>query len=157
VSDYCAEVEDRLVEMLASAGTLNQVRTIETSVRECLFSGDKLTQGFRADELPAIAVSAQLKPARKAPWTSGEREIDIPLSIVVITKARTRRDALRQAGELRDAVDVVLDQARRSGNPLGDNTVLMGEVVTSATTIEEKPHVFAISTTECQIFKVVSL
>ena len=134
-----SDLEDGLVAMLKGSPGLEGVKTFETSVRECLFSGDKLTQGFRTDELPAINVSAQLKPSRSNPFSAGEKQYEIPLTVAIVTRATKGKLALQAVYELQTAVEGILDQARRSGNALGANVLVTGEVTSSATTIFEKP------------------
>jgi hypothetical protein len=157
MSDRRTEVELSLVEMLKTAAGLETVKTFENSIRECLFTGEKLTLGFRTEELPAIAVSAQLKPTKSSMFSAGERQHEVPVSLTIITRAQRKKEALAKAADLQDAVDRVLAAARKSGNSLGDNTLVIGDVTSSATAIDERPYSFAISTTEFTILKVVEL
>jgi hypothetical protein len=157
MSDRRTEVELSLVEMLKTAAGLETVKTFENSIRECLFTGEKLTLGFRTEELPAIAVSAQLKPTKSSMFSAGERQYEVPVSLTIITRAQRPKEALAKAADLQDAADRVLAAARKSGNSLGDNTLVIGDVTSSATTIDERPYSFAISTTEFTILKVVEL
>jgi hypothetical protein len=157
MSDRRTEVELSLVEMLKTAAGLETVKTFENSIRECLFTGEKLTLGFRTEELPAIAVSAQLKPTKSSMFSPGERLYEVPVSLTIITRAQRKKEALAKAADLQDAVDRVLAAARKSGNSLGDNTLVIGDVTSSATTIDERPYSFAINATDFTIVKVVEL
>lgn len=157
MSDIATELELTLVEVFKASGWVKKVATFETSIRECLFSGDKFIQGFRAEELPAVAVSMQLKPTPSSQWTPCEEELRIPVSVSVVTRAMKRKDALAAAAELVDGVKYEVRQLRRSGNALGPNAVVLGEIASSATTIDEKPYSFAIATVEFTISKVVEV
>jgi hypothetical protein len=157
LSDLRTDLELAVIEALKAAESLARVKTFENSIRDCLFSGEKLTQGFRPEELPAIAVSAQLKPTKTSMFSAAEKQHEIPVSLTIVTRAQRGRDALAKAAELQGGVDSILDQFRRSGNPLGANALLSGDVASSATTIVEKPYSFAINTTEFTILKVVEL
>ena len=153
--DIRTALELAILSVLRDAAGLAGVKTFENSVRDCLFTGENLTQGFRPEELPAIAVSAQLKPTVKAQFSVSETGWTIPVSLTIVTKAQRGKLAAAAAAGLQDAVDVVLGAFRKSGNGLGTNTLLMGDVSSSATVIDEKPYSFGISTTDFSILKVV--
>ena len=157
MSDVRSTLELSLVTLLKAASGLASVKTVEASIRDCLFTGEKLSAGFRPEELPAIAVSAQLKPTTKSMFTASERQYAIPVSLTVVTRAQRSKDALATAAELTDLIDQILDQARKSGNALGGNTLVIGDVTSSATSIDERPYSFAISTTEFSVLKVVPI
>ena len=157
MSDLFTTIEDALLAMLQAAPGLVGIQTWETTIRECLFAGDKLTRGFSPGELPAINVTAQLKPSRSRPCTAGEKEYEVPVNIVIVTRAGTAKDALRDVYELKDAVESVLDQARRSGNALGANTIVSGDVTADAAAVKDTAQVFAVCTVETTVKMVVEL
>lgn len=157
MSDVRTDLEFALIEALKGADGLSTVKTWENSIRDCLFTGEAFTQGFRAEELPAIAVSCQLKPSKRSLFTPGERQYEIPVSITILTRAARSKDAIAAAAQIQDAMDPALDGLRRSGNALGRNTIIQGEISSSATSIDEKPAAFAISTTEFTVLKVVPI
>lgn len=157
MSDIRTDVEMAFLKIFRDSEFLKKVPTIENTLRECLFSGDKFTAGFRGEELPAIAVSCQLQPMVDGVFTPGEKIFRIPVSITIVTRAGTKTAAAAAASELQDAVGYEVGQLRRSGNSLGVNTVVFGDVTCSATTVEEKPFHYAMSTTEFTVSKVVEL
>lgn len=151
------ELETNLAAMLQAAEALAGVKTVEADIRECLFSGDKLTQGFRPGELPAINISAELKPAARGPFTAGESQLTIPVSILVVCRAQKKQAAREQARVLQAAVEAVLDQARRSANGMGANAIVTGDITSSIVVVEDKPHSFAIGETQFNVLKIVDL
>lgn len=157
MSDCCTEVETALVAMLREANSLRQVKTVEATIRECLFTGNKLIQGFQGEELPALNVSSELKPYTRGPFTAGEIELTIPVSVMAIVRAPSAADARARVREMQAAIEAVLDKARRSDSGLGANTIITGDVQSSLVLIEEKPHHYAIGETQCQVLKVVPL
>jgi hypothetical protein len=158
MSDFYQDLEIAINTMLQTDEDLaSEVRTFEAGVRECLFTGDKLAQGFRPEELPAINFSAELKPGKSTPFSVGEMQLTIPVQLAIITKAQRGKAAIRQALKIQEMVRVILDRARKSGSALGANTFVAGDVTTSATPIDEKPHSFAVSTIDFTILKVVEI
>lgn len=157
MSDVRTDLEEALAELVSNTAGLAGLKTVETSVRDCLFTGDKLTQGFRGEELPACAITAQLKPSRFTPFSLGEVGHEIPVSVTIVTRAQRAKQALRDAAALQGALLGLVNAARKSGNALGANTFVVGEISASATTIDEKPYSFAISTAEFNVLKVVEV
>ncbi len=157
MSDVYTELETNLAAMFRAAAGLATVRTIEADIRECLFSGDKLTHGFRPEEMPAINISAELKPATRGAFTAGEVQLTIPVSVLVVCRAQRKKQAREQARELQLAIEGVLDQARRSANGLGANAIVTGEISSSIVIVEDKPYHFAIGETQLNVLKVVDL
>lgn len=140
--------------LLGEEAGLSSVKTFEADIRDCLFTGEKLTQGFRPGELPAVNLSATLDPTQRSQFTAAETQHEIPVSIVVITKAQNRKDAQLAAKGLQEAVENVLDRLRRSSNAIGNNTLLFGNVTSSVTTLQDNPHCFAVGTTAAKITKI---
>jgi hypothetical protein len=153
----CSDIEAALLDLLRAGNNLASVKTFEADIRECLFSGDKLIQGFRPEELPAVNVTAQLKPASSEPFSSGEAKHTVPVTIVVITKATRKKDARSAALQYQESIVTVLDAARRSDGRIGRNTLVTGELESSSVVIEEKPFHFAIATVEGTVLKVVEI
>ncbi len=152
------EIEEGLVEMLRAAeGLAGVVKTFETSIRDCLFSADKQTKGFRAGELPAIGVSAQLKPAKSRPFTAGEKEYEIPVTVALVTRAQQPKAALSGIYDLLAPMEQVFDAARRSGNPLGPNVLVIGDLASDAAVVADAPFFFGVATVEATVLKVVEL
>ncbi|HVW07303.1 MAG TPA: hypothetical protein VHC90_01905 [Bryobacteraceae bacterium] len=148
------DLETKLLAALKQAPRLAAIKTWEADIRDCLFTESKLTQGFNAEELPALNLSASIDPTKRTPFTYTEAQHDIPVSIVVITKAVKRKEAFDGAKDLQEAVECVLELFRRSGNSLGQNTFLFGEISSSAITIQQDPYSFAVGTTGCTITKI---
>jgi hypothetical protein len=157
MSDLYTDLEAAIIALLRGAEGLAQVKTFEADVRECLFTGDKLSQGFRSEELPAIAVTAELEPAKRGPFTAGEVELTIPVSAIAVCRAQRPTDARAQARVLQLAIEKMLDQARRSDSGLGANTIVTGEFASTIVVVQEKPHCFAIAETKFQVLKVIDL
>jgi hypothetical protein len=152
-----SDLEAALLALLKAEDGLSSVRTFEADIRDCLFTGEKLTQGFRSTELPAVNLSATLDPTQRSPFTASETQHEIPVSIVVITKALNRKDAQLAAKGLQEAIEDVLDRLRRSSNTIGNNTLLFGNVTSSVTTLQDDPHCFAVGTTAAKITKITPL
>jgi hypothetical protein len=148
------DIETKLLAALKAASALRSIRTFEAEIRDCLFTESKLTQGFHAEELPALNLSASIDPTKRSPFTYTEAQHDIPVSIVVITKALKRRSAFDSLKDYQEAVEAVLEQFRKSGNSLGANTFLFGGISSSAITIQDNPNSFAVGTTGCTITKI---
>jgi hypothetical protein len=157
LSDIYTELETNLVAMLAAAPGLEGVKTIEADVRECLFSEAALTGGFGANELPAIQVSAEIRPSKRHSFTASEMELEIPITVVVVTRAQRKKAARESAREMQLAVEKALDQARRSANPLGMNAIVTGEITSTIVVVENKPHRYAIGETQAEVLKIVDL
>ena len=151
------DLEAALLTLLRAETGLSSVITFEADVRDCLFTGEKITQGFRPGELPAINLSATLDPTQRTMITVSEVKHEIPVSIVCITKAQNRKDAFDSGKQLQEAVENVLDRLRRSNNGIGGNTFLFDSVTSSMTTLQDSPHCFAVGTTAAKITKITPL
>jgi hypothetical protein len=152
-----SDIEQALLKLLKAEPRLREVKTFEADIRDCLFTGEKLTLGFRIGELPAVNLSATLDPTQRSQFTVTEIQHEIPVSIVVITAAQKRKAAFDAAKELQEGVECVLDRLRKSANGIGHNTLLFGNVTSSVTTIQESPHCFAMGTTSAKITKITPL
>ncbi len=151
------DIETALLAALRKCPALQKVQTFEADIRDCLFTGEKLTQGFRAGELPALNLSATLDPTPSRPFTLAEIQHEVPVSICCITKGQNRKEAYNSAKALQEAVEGVLNTLRRSGNSLGSNALVMGDVSSSVTTMQDNPHCFAVGTTAVKILKITPL
>ncbi len=158
MNEIYTELESNLVAMLrADAGLATSIKTCEADIRECLFSGDALSQGFRPDELPAVNVSADIRPAKRGPFTAGEIELEIPITVLVVCRAQRKKAARAKARELQLAIETALDQARRSANGLGPNAIVTGEFTSTIVVVDNKPYHFAIGETQFSVLKIVPL
>lgn len=157
MSDLYTDLEAAIIAVLRGAAGLDSVKTFESDVRECLFTGDKLSAGFRSDELPAVAVTAELEPAKRRPFTAGEVELTIPVSAIAVCRAQRPTDVRAQARTVQLAIESALDQARKSDSGLGANTIVTGEFASTIVVVQEKPHCFAIGETKFQVLKVIDL
>jgi hypothetical protein len=149
-----SDLEVGLMKLLRSCGGLAAVRTFEADIRDCLFTEGKLTQGFREGELPAVNFSATLDPTQRSPFTAAETQHEIPVSIVIVTKAQKRKAAYNAAKDLQEAVEGVLEGLRKSSNAIGNNTLLLGNITSSVTTLQDNPHCFAVGTTSAKITRI---
>ncbi|HZL56930.1 MAG TPA: hypothetical protein VFC21_07605 [Bryobacteraceae bacterium] len=152
-----SDLEDALIALLKAEPGLASVKTVEAEIRDCLFSGEKLTQGFRDTELPAINLSATLDPTQRSQFTASEIQHEIPVSICCIARALKRKAAYNAVKEIQEAIENVLDRLRKSSNAIGNNTLLFGNVTSSVTTIQDNPHCFAVGTTAAKITKITTL
>lgn len=157
MSNLYTELEAAIITMLRTAVGLESVKTFEAEVRECLFTGDKLSQGFRPGELPAIAVTAELQPTKQGPFTAGEVELTIPVSLIAVCRAQQPTAAREQARELQRAAEANLNLARRSDSGLGANAIVTGDFASTIVVVQDKPYSFAIAETQFSILKVVDL
>lgn len=152
-----SDLEAALLTLLKASPALAGVKTFEAEVRDCLFADEaRLIQGFEPASLPAINLSGQLDPTIRSPFTAGETQHDVPFSIIVVTKAQNRGAARRAAKALQEGVEDLLDSLRRSGNVLGQNALVMGDVTSSITTIQHSPHCYATGTTAVKIKKITA-
>jgi hypothetical protein len=120
-----------------------------------LFLGYKLSQGFQSTDLPAINVSMTLSAARSRPFTTDQTANEIPASIVVVCRSMAATEAKEQAQRLADQVRKALWPLRKSGNALGVNTFVTGDVTQAPCSVmHEKPYVFAWVTVDCTILKI---
>lgn len=153
-----SQLEEGILALLRAAPGLQLVRTFEPEVRECLFSGDKLIDGFRAEELPAVNVTAQLQSLNSIPFTASEIGYEIPITVVSIVRAQKKDEARQTAAALSEEVQRVLNAARKSDSGLGANTLVIGTVAAEAVVlIEQKPHHFALCEVKAMVLKVVEL
>jgi hypothetical protein len=152
-----SDLERDILASLRADPSLAGVKTFSEELRECLFTGDKLTQGFRPEELPAIRVTAQEKPSTSAPFSVGEIAYTIPVTALVITRGGTKQEAHERALAMQEPLLANFQCMRKSGNGLGENTFLIGEISTTSLVIEEKPVHFAVAQIEAQFLKVVQL
>ncbi len=149
-------LETALLAALKESPGLNTVKLFEDDIRDCLFTREKVTQGFRDSEMPALNLSASLDPTSSTQFTMTETQHDVPVSIVVITKALKRKTSYDAAKTYQEEVERVLNGFRRSGNTLGHNALVMGEISSAIITIQDNPHCFALGTTTCKITKITS-
>lgn len=157
MSDIYTDIEGALLLMLQDAEDLEGVKTWEAGIRDCLFAADKLSRGFHPGELPAVNVTAQLRPSVSRPFSASEKEFEIPLDIAVVTRAQSSKDALAAVREIQNAIESVLDGGRRSGNPLGENTVVTGDVTTDAAAVPFAPLVFGVCQIRATVRKIVEM
>jgi hypothetical protein len=157
MSDLLSGLEQSIVDALKASKSLGMVKTYETSFRECLYTGSKLTLGFRPEEMPVIAVSCREKPMESDIDTPAQEIHQIPVTVTIVTRAQNAKQADAAASEIWDALRYELGQFCRSGNALGSNTVVMGKVTSSATPIDEKPLAFVMRAAEFTITKITQL
>ncbi len=153
--DY-ASIEISMLELLKSSPQLNMVKTFERTVRECLFTGEKITSGFRPEELPAINITCELEPTNSTPFTTGEIRYQIPLTVIVIVKHQQKVEARRQLLELMAIIEKIVNRARKTDG-LGLNTLVMGDVVSSVVIAEDHPHHFGVGNITASVTQVVEL
>src|SRR6185437_9621745 len=151
-----SEIEAGLLAALKTAPGLSTIKTFEDDIRDCLFADTKQISGFNPSELPAINLSASLDPTASSQFTMTETQHDVPVSIVVIVKAQKRKPAFDAVKQYQEAIEGVLNGFRRSGNSLGVNALLMGDVSSSAITIQDQPFCWGTGTTGFKITKITS-
>ena len=151
-------LEVQLITVLKAAPGLASIKTFEAEIKDALFVGDKLSQGFTSGALPAINLSMNLTPTKSSQFTAGEKRYDVPLTVVVITSSGNLTTARDNSIEYAFAVEAALNDLRRSGNPLGRNILLTGDIsVGAASVVHEKPMAFAWVSIEATISVVVTL
>ena len=152
-----SDLETGLLALLKAEPGLATVATFEADVRDCLFGdASAMISGFRPTELPAVNLTGQIDPTASSQFTAGEIQHDVPFSIVVICKAQDRATARGYVKGLQDGVESVLNALRRSGNALGQNAIVMGDLSSSAIAIQHSPHCFAVGTTAVKIKKITA-
>jgi hypothetical protein len=150
------DLEITLLAAFKGAAALSTIVTFEDDIRDCLFSNEKLTQGFRDTEMPALNLSASIDPTMSSEFTMTETEHEVPVSIVILTKALKRKPAFEQAKAYQETIERVLNGFRKYGTPLGFNARVKGDLSSSLITIQDNPHCFAVGTTACKISKITS-
>lgn len=157
MSDFYAEIESGLLAILRQSPGLERVRVWETEVRETLFTGESFSKGFRAEEMPAVMITAALDPARSSPFTTGQIQYRIPAQVLIVTRAPRPRAARAEALLLARAAEAAIHGARRSDGRLGPNTFITGELVSSFVVVDQKPLCFAVASIAAEVTKVVEL
>lgn len=152
-----SDLESAFVAMLlADDAITGMVKTVEADLRDCLFSGTAYSQGFRPQELPAINVSASLDPVKDSPFTTQEIQSLIPLTVVVVTGGRNKKEAHDSVVAIQREVARLLNQLRKSANALGmQNTLIFGEVTSSTNTFPDGKQWFGQSTTQAVVTKIL--
>jgi hypothetical protein len=140
--------------MLQAAPSLSGVRTFEADVRDALFAGDKLSRGFRPEELPAINVTAMSDPVQSEPFTAGELRYLVPVSVVIVTRGQDKGSVRAAVRALSFEVEKLLHQARRSDNSIGPGAMVAGAVESSAAVIQDAPLHFGIGEVKAQIVEL---
>lgn len=151
------DIEAAVTSMFeADATVAGMTKTIEANLRDCLFSGTGYAQGFRAQELPALQVSTSLDPVKDQPFNVGETQALIPLTVVAVTVARTKKESHDSALTLQREVARLLNGLRKSANALGmQNTLIFGELSSSTTTFADGVNWYGQSTTQAVITKIL--
>lgn len=157
MTDRYTEIEHAVLGYLRAADALDDVKTFEDEVRECLFSGDKLIQGFRPEELPAIAVTSILAPVKSVAETAGEIRYTIPVSVIAIARAARKAEARAIGASMLDRIEALLQRLRKSNDALGANCWLVGEVVSSIIVVPDGTFWYSVGTVSAEIVKVVNL
>lgn len=157
MSDLYQEIESAVLAMLQASPSLSGVRTFEADIREALFAGDKLSRGFRPEELPAINITAMSEPVQSEPFTAGELRYTVPVSVVIVTRGQDNGTVRAAVRALSFEVEKLLHQARRSDNPLGQGAMVAGPVESSVAVIQDAPLHFGIAEVKAQVVKVVEL
>lgn len=146
------ELETSLLSLLRNDKQLSVVKAFEAEIKDALFVGEKLSQGFRDGQLPAINLSVSIAGTRGNQFTAGEIRYEVPVSIAVITRALKPNDARKQAVLLGFTVLQILQPLRRSGNVLGRNIILVNDVTSSpASVVHEQPNNYAWVTIDATI------
>ena len=151
------DIETALKTLLQADGALATVTTFETNLRECLFAEEKLADGFRAGELPAINITAQLKKKSSEPITCGEVQHLVPVTIVIVCGAQRAAEARTQAEWLMAEVERMLNGQRASGSVFSPNGWITGPIDTDLLRVDSKPLRYAIATIDCTVSKIVSI
>ena len=152
--DLLSDIETRLVQWLSGHAELASVRTFEAELRPALVGGEELTKGFPDQDLPAINLVAGLEDTASEPRSMTQSTIKVPVSIVVVVKGETRVEARRKCRGIQDALELVLNRARRSDNQLGYNTVLVGEMRSSCNWEQNGPRYYGLGETKVTIQRV---
>ena len=148
------DLEVALLAAFKSTPGLSTIVVFEDDIRDCLFTAEKLTQGFRDTELPALNLSASLDPTKSSQFTMTETQHDVPVSIAIVTKALKRKAAWEAAKTYQEAIECVLNGFRKMGTTLGFNALVMGDITSSITSIKDTTHSYAVGATACNITKI---
>ena len=154
--NFFTEVEQAILTLLQNADCAGEIRTWEAELREVLFTGEQLSKGFGARELPAVMVTTSQDPTRSAPFTTGEIRYQIPVQILVVVAATKREAARDEVLRLIRSMEAMLHQARRSDG-LGLNTFIGDELLSSHVVVQDRPHQFAVGNITATVWKVVEL
>lgn len=151
-------IESTVLDVLKVAPGLEGVKVWERGVREAILSGEELTRGVAAGEMPAGMVTVELDAVLEEEITCGEVQAMVPVSVMVLCRAQQKNSARSEALTLSGAVQRALRPLRMTaGNPLGANCVLVGQVRSEIAVVENKPHSFALATVAMRISKVVEI
>jgi hypothetical protein len=153
-SDLAVQLRD----VLKQADGLSTMKTIETEIRECLFVGANIAQGFTPAELPAINFSLTIGTVKSEQFTAGEISDEIPLTIVVIDKATKGTAARDSVLDYSALIRAALQPLRRSGNVLGRNIFIKGPITAApASIVHDKPYSFAWVTCDATLQRIYEL
>ena len=131
-----SELETALLTALKATPGLSTIKVFEDDIRDCLFTAEKLTEGFRDTEMPALNLSASLDPTTSSQFTMTETQHDVPVSIAIVTKGLNRKAAWEEAKKYQEAIECILEGFRKIGTSLGFNAVIMGDITSSLISIK---------------------
>jgi hypothetical protein len=136
-------------------GRLREFKTFECGYRQCLFVGDKLSKGFRVEELPALQIEEGLTPERSRPMNLGEIRHLVPVSVMLVMTSLDLGDLRQSMLALQRRAHETLNRGRKSG-VLGTGLWVTGDMVASNSIVQEE-RFFGLATIQVEITKVVEI
>ena len=137
-------------------GQLRECKTFECGLRQALFTGDKLSKGFRVEELPALQIEEGLNAERSRPMNIGEMRHLIPVRIALVVTSIADLNECRATGlALQRRAHEALSKARRSG-VLGSGLWVTGDIEATSNVVQEE-RFFCVPELKVEITKVVDI
>jgi len=151
-----AAIETAVLAKVQAMPELDAVKRFERTVRVALFGESTLTQGFKAEELPAINLRCDGEPVKCEPWTTGEMAYRVLVEVYVICRDQDKTAAKAEMLTYRAAIEKALNRCRKSDS-LGTNCLVTGTMTSSDMLLQESPHHFAIGQVTVEVLKIVEV
>lgn len=158
MTDLYSTIEEAILaafEADAWLGDTDNVKVIETDLREALLTGEAVSRGFMREELPAVQIKANLAPTGEDLATTNVIEKQVPVVIVSVSAALVRSTARDSGQILLGHLEDVLDAQKSSEADLGIDA-LVRDVKSTLVEVKDGVYWWAIGTTECTVLKQVS-
>lgn len=151
--DLYTAIEAAVLDRLQAWPGLSSVKTFERQMRDALYADQRGAKGFAPAECPAIAVSATEESIEAEPWSTGQMQYRVPVTVVVVTRNQTKEAARAEARELQREVERVVNAARVSRNAF-DGMPVQGALTVSMNVISDAPGFVAMAGVRCEVTAV---
>ncbi len=154
MSGQATPVEQAILGLLQPV--LKTCNTFEIGLRPVLFSGDKISKGFRPEEMPVCQIEEGVNPDRSRPFTTGEMRHFVSVTVMLVLSSLDEKEVRFQMLALQRQAHDTLNGGRRSG-VLGVDIWVTGDIVASLSMVQDNERFFGLAQLQVEITQVVQI